>query len=244
MIATYFNCLTVIIGSLLGLLLRSRIKENFKTVVFASAGLVTLVIGFSMALAVQSYLVMLFALVLGGFCGYALRIETGVLNLGSWIERRFNRTESGATEASGASNFAKGFLSASLLFCAGAMTIVGSIEAGTTGNYKLIMLKSVMDGCMAIIFAAAYGPGVLASSVVILLYQGFLTLCGSWLSPLLGESGLNALSSVGGVLLLMIGFGLLGLKEFKAANFLPALVLAPLFAWVAPYLTKLFPYFA
>jgi uncharacterized protein len=119
------------------------------------------------------------------------------------------------------------------------MAVVGSIAAGTKGDYNLILIKSIMDGCMAIIFAAAYGPGVLGSAAVILVYQGFFTLAGGWLSPLMGEAGLVELSAVGGVLLLMIGFGLIKVKEFKTGNFLPALVLAPLFSRVAAFLSNL-----
>lgn len=270
MFATYFNCITVIIGSLLGLLLRTRIKDDFKSVVFTCAGLVTLVIGISMALETGSYLILLFSLVIGGFCGYALRIEDGVLRLGSWMERKTSHTKHTAVAnvsdasndavadtadaadaasvagaagipASSGSNFAKGFLNASLLFCSGAMSVVGSIQAGTVGDYNLIMLKSIMDGCMAIIFAAAYGPGVIASALFILVYQGFFTLAGSWLAPVLGETGINELSAVGGVLLMMIGFGLVGIKEFKTGNFLPAMIIAPILAWLSPYLARLIP---
>lgn len=278
MFATYFNCIAVIVGSLLGLLLRTRIKDDFKSVVFACSGLVTLVIGVSMALGTNNYLILLFSLVIGGFCGYALHIEDGVLRLGAWMERKTARkvkpSGAGATDGvaegvaegvpqdgtamgtadadardasvamskpSSGSNFAKGFLNASLLFCSGAMSVVGSIQAGTVGDYELIMVKSIMDGCMAIVFAAAYGPGVIASALFILVYQGFFTLAGGWLAPVLGETGIAELSAVGGVLLMMIGFGLVGVKEFKTGNFLPAMVIAPILAGIAPYLSALLP---
>ncbi|MFA6840086.1 MAG: DUF554 domain-containing protein [Sphaerochaetaceae bacterium] len=250
MFATYFNCIAVIIGSLLGLLLRSRIRDEFKSVVMSSSGLVTLVIGMSMALGTNSYLILIFSVVIGGFVGYALHIEDGILRLGDWMDRRTSRVSSPASDnvhseavaaVSGGSNFAKGFLDASLLFCSGAMSVVGSIQAGTVGDYELIMVKSIMDGCMAIIFAAAYGPGVIASALFILIYQGFFTLAGGWLAPVLGDSGIAELSAVGGILLLMIGLGLTGIKEFKTGNFLPAMVVAPLLAWIAPYLSALMP---
>lgn len=236
MLATYINALAVIVGSLIGLFLGSRIKDTFKTVVFISAGLVTLVIGFKMALATENFLIMIFALALGGLLGYVIRIEDRILGLGDLIERKTQKSQGeGAQEAEAqSSRFGVGFLNASLLFCSGSMSVVGSIAAGTSGNYELILIKSVMDGCMAIIFAAAYGPGVMASALVILLYQGFFTLAGSWLEPLLGTSGINELSAVGGLLLIMIGLGLLKIKEFKTGNFLPALVFAPLFAVLSP----------
>ncbi|AEV29894.1 uncharacterized membrane protein, possible Na+ channel or pump [Sphaerochaeta pleomorpha str. Grapes] len=235
MFATYFNCLTVIIGSLLGLMLRNRIKPAYQEVVFASSGLVTLVIGFSMALKTGSYLILLFSIVLGGFIGYALRIEEGILSFGSFAEKKWGKGKHTDTSSS---NFALGFLNASVLFCSGAMAVVGSIQAGTVGDYRLLMVKSIMDGCMAIILSAAFGPGVIASALVVLVYQGFFTLAGGVISPILKESGINELSAVGGVLLLMIGFGLLDIKKFKTGNFLPAMVLAPLFSLVSPVLSS------
>jgi uncharacterized membrane protein YqgA involved in biofilm formation len=237
MFATYFNCLAVIVGSAIGLLLKKRISASYRQVVFASSGLVTLAIGFSMALQTESYLTMLFSMVLGGFCGYALHIERSILSLGSKVERRWGSKE--AVEAS-SSNFARGFLDASILFCSGAMSVVGSIQAGTVGDYRLILVKSVMDGSMAIILAAAYGPGVMASALFVLVYQGFFTLAGGALSPVLGDAGINELSAVGGILLLMIGFGLLDIKKFKTANFLPAMVFAPLLAGLSPYVRQAF----
>lgn len=231
MFATYINCLTVILGSLLGLFLKNRLKSSYKEVVFTSSGLITLVIGISMAMQTGSFLILIFSTILGGFVGYALSIEEGVLSLGTWIESKLGRKH-GNEEAS--KNFALGFLNASLLFCSGAMTVVGSIQAGTTGDYQLLLVKSVMDGCMAIIFSAVYGPGVMASALVILVYQGFFTLAGGFISPILGEAGIAELSAVGGVLLMMIGLGLLDIRKSKTGNFLPAMLIAPVLAILSP----------
>jgi uncharacterized membrane protein YqgA involved in biofilm formation len=107
------------------------------------------------------------------------------------------------------------------------MSVVGSIQAGTTGEMTTILIKSVMDGCMAVVFASVYGIGVMFSFLSILVYQGFFTLAGGWLQPLLGEVGINELSAEGGVLLLMIGLGLLNIRKFKTGNFIPALIFAP-----------------
>jgi len=242
MIATYINSLAVIIGSLLGLLIGSRLKEQFKEVVYASAGLVTIVIGIQMALQTQSFLVLLFSIVVGGLIGYLIGIEDAVLRLGDWMERKTSRKQSALGEVSTGSLFAHGFLNSSVLFCSGAMAVVGSIAAGTQGDYTLILIKSVMDGSMAIIFAAAYGPGVIGSAAVILLYQGFFTLAGGWLSPLMGEAGLAELSAAGGVLLIMIAFGLIQVRQFKTGNFIPALVFAPLFSKIGTWLSNLFSF--
>jgi uncharacterized membrane protein YqgA involved in biofilm formation len=241
MIATYINAIAIIIGSLIGLLIGSKLSEQFKEVVFASAGLVTIVIGVSMAMETQSFLVLLFSLVAGGGIGYALGIEKGILHLGSWIEKISARKKN-SESAQGTSLFAVGFLNSSVLFCSGAMAVVGSISAGTHGDYNLILIKSVMDGSMAIIFAAAYGPGVLGSAITVLVYQGFFTIGGATISPLLKDSGLTELSAVGGVLLIMIAFNLLGIKQFKTGNFLPSLVLAPIFAALALLITSCVPF--
>jgi uncharacterized membrane protein YqgA involved in biofilm formation len=216
MIATYFNALMVIVGSLLGLLVKNKLKASYQEVVFTSSGLVTLVIGISMAMQTGSYLILLFSVVIGGFVGYALRIEDGVLALGTWMERRLSR---GRGNAESARNFALGFLNASLLFCSGAMTVVGSIQAGTVGDYQLILVKSIMDGCMAIIFSAAYGPGVMASALFVLLYQGFFTLAGD-ASLGFGEAGITNCGCGRGASH-MIGFGLLDIRKSKTGNFLP-----------------------
>jgi uncharacterized membrane protein YqgA involved in biofilm formation len=244
MIATYINSLSVIIGSLLGLLIGSRLKEQFKEVVFASAGLVTIVIGIQMALQTKSYLVLLFSIVVGGLLGYLIGIEDAILRLGDWMEKKTSRKELSSPNGhtSAGSLFAHGFLNSSVLFCSGAMAVVGSIAAGTQNDYTLILIKSVMDGAMAIIFAAAYGPGVIGSAAVILVYQGFFTLAGSWLSPLMGEAGLAELSAAGGVLLIMIAFGLIHVRQFKTGNFIPALLVAPFFSRLGTWFASFLPW--
>ena len=222
MLAVFINCGAVILGSLIGILVGKHVKDSFKEIVFSCSGLVTIVMGIQMALGSTNFLVMLIALLLGGALGYLLKIEDRIYSLGEKMGK--------ATHSEGTQNFAKGFLTASILFCSGAMAVVGSIQAGTTGDMTTILIKSVMDGCMAVVFASIYGIGVLFSFLFILLYQGFFTLAGGWLQPILGEVGIAELSAEGGVLLLMIGLGLLKIKEFKTANFIPALVFAPVLA--------------
>lgn len=222
MLAVFINCGAVILGSLIGILVGKHVKDSFKEIVFSCSGLVTIVMGIQMALGSTNFLVMLIALLLGGALGYLLKIEDRIYSLGEKMGK--------ATHSEGTQNFAKGFLTASVLFCSGAMAVVGSIQAGTTGDMTTILIKSVMDGCMAVVFASIYGIGVLFSFLFILLYQGFFTLAGGWLQPILGEVGIAELSAEGGVLLLMIGLGLLKIKEFKTANFIPALVFAPVLA--------------
>lgn len=227
MIATIINALAVIIGSALGLFFKSKIKSEFKTIVMTSSGLITLALGLGMAFDSPDTLASLFSLILGGFAGTAMRIEGRVLSLGE----RFAPKGEGEDMS-----FGVGFLNSSLLFCSGAMSIVGSIDAGTVGNYDLILIKSVMDGFMAVVFAAAYGKGVFLSAATIIVYQGFFTLAGGFLSPLLGEEGIAIISAVGGYLLVMLALSLLELKKIKTGDFLPALVFAPILLYLFSYL--------
>ncbi|MGI6433418.1 MAG: DUF554 domain-containing protein [Sphaerochaetaceae bacterium] len=241
MIATYINALAVVLGSLVGLFIGKRLNEQFKELIFISSGIVTLVIGVQMALMTNSFLVLLFAIAIGGFVGYLIGIEDAILSLGHWMEKKTSYKTMSDQGANG-SFFARGFLSASVLFCSGAMTVLGSISAGTTGDYTLLLIKSVMDGSMAIVFAAAYGPGVMGAAVVVLVYQGFFTLAGRFLAPLMGESGLAELSASGGILLIMIAFNLLKMKEFKTGNFIPALLFAPLLSKVGALIVSALPF--
>lgn len=224
MLAVFINCFTVIVGGFLGLGIGKKVNQSFKEVVFSCSGVITLVMGIQMALGSSNFLVLLLAMLAGGACGYLLKIEDRIFNLGE----KLSKNSSGSS-----ASFALGFMNASVLFCSGAMAVVGSIQAGTSGEYQTILIKSVMDGCMAVVFGSIYGLGVVFSSLFILVYQGFFTLAGSWLEPALGTVGIAELSAAGGVLLIMIGLGLLDVKKFKSGNFTPALVFAPVFAILA-----------
>ncbi|MCF0238565.1 MAG: DUF554 domain-containing protein [Sphaerochaetaceae bacterium] len=227
MFAVYVNCLAVIVGAIFGLLVGKKLSENFKEIVFTCSGLITMTMAIQMALQSSNYLALLISLLIGGAVGYGLKIEDRILSLGNKMEKLTMR-KAKETQENESWNFGKGFLITSVLFCSGAMAVVGSIQAGTVGEYQTIFIKSVMDGCMAVVFASIYGPGVIFSSLFILVYQGFFTIGGSFLEPVLGEIGITELTAAGGILLFMIGFGLLKIKEYKTANFLPALVFAPI----------------
>lgn len=226
MLAVFINCIAVIIGSVLGLLIGKKVSDSFKEVVFTCSGLVTIVMGIQMSLESTNFLALLIALLIGGGLGYLIGIEDAVFHLGEKLQKKMANNNDGK-------NFALGFMNASVLFCSGAMAVVGSIQAGTVGDYQTILIKSVMDGCMAVVFSSIYGVGVLFSFLFILVYQGFFTLAGGWLEPIMGSIGITELSAAGGILLMMIGLGLLKIKEFKTANFLPALVFAPILANIA-----------
>lgn len=217
MIATLVNCVAVIIGSLIGLILHMKINESFKRVVYVGAGMISLILGIKMGLVTTRIVFMALALIVGGMLGEWWNVEGGILRFGKFLKRRFAKKESGK-------DFAGGFLNASVLFCVGAMTLVGAFKAGAEGNYDLILTKSVMDGFMAIMLTAAMGIGVAFSAITILVYQGGITLLAGVLQPLVNELLLGELTAVGGVLVIMIGLNLLGLSKLKTANYIPALL--------------------
>jgi len=229
MIATFINAAAVVLGSLIGLLLNKRIGERIKAVLYAGIGVVTLVIGMSMALEMQRVLYLALAIVIGGILGTWWGVENAILGLGETLRNRFQRSSSG-------SEFAYGFLSASVLFCVGALAIIGSFRAGVDGDYQLLLTKSVMDGFMSILLAASMGVGVAFSALVIVVYQGGLTLLAGWISPWVSELMLSEITAVGGALIIMIGINLLDLKHIKTADFIPAILVVILFVLADPWI--------
>ncbi len=256
MIAVFVNCATVIVGSLIGLIFSRKISNELSNIVSAAAGIVSLVIGLQMAFKYNSIIVLALALILGGILGSWWDIDGKILSLGKWLEKRFAKggansaqavqssatagadTENQAAQSGEASkaasaapkkNFAYAFLNASVLFCVGAMAIIGSFKAGIDKDYTLIFTKSILDGFMAIVFTAAMGPGTIFSALSILVYQGLLTLSSTWIAPYISEAMLTEISAAGGALIVMIGINLLQLRTLKTANYLPAIVLAALF---------------
>lgn len=233
MIATIVNCITVLIGSFIGLLFNKRVNERFKEVIYTGIGVFTLVIGMMMAFETTRILFVGLSVVIGGLLGSWWGVERGILKIGERLQNRFGRKDGEG------SAFALGYLNASILFCVGAMTIVGSFRAGAEGNYDLILTKSVMDGFMAILLSAAMGLGVAFSALTILVYQGGLTLLASLIAPYVSDLVLSELSGTGGILIMMIGLNLLKLKEIKTGDFLPALGVILAFALLEPVVVGL-----
>ena len=230
MTGTFLNIATVLLGGSLGLLLGSRLPERLKQTVMAGLGLFTAVTGISMFLETQNSLIVLGALLIGGLLGEWWKLEDGLQALGGFFERRFNR-------GSDSNRFVRGFLTSSLLFCVGPMTILGSIQDGLTGEFKTLAIKSVLDGFAALAFASTLGVGVLFSTLVILVYQGGISLLAAQLSAVISEPMTIEMTAAGGVLLLGIAISsLLELKKIRVGSFLPALVIAPLIVAVLAWL--------
>jgi uncharacterized membrane protein YqgA involved in biofilm formation len=221
---TFINVGTVLAGTLLGVLIGRRLPGGIQERVLFGLGLVTLVLGIDNALEWRdtSPLIVFGAVLLGGITGELLRIERGLERLGDYAQRRLARDGSH-------SRVSEGFVTASLLFCVGPLTVVGSLEDGLTGDYSTLASKALLDGFAAIAFASTLGWGVGLAAVTVLLFQGALSLGAGIFEDLLSEDSeaLHALVSAGGILIIGISLKLLGLKDVKVGNYLPALVYAP-----------------
>lgn len=231
MIAVLVNAGAVVIGSLIGLLLHKWLGESLKNVIYIGVGLSALFIGIHMALAGQKVMYLIFSLILGGITGELLSIEKRIFAAGNFIKTRILRNNN-------EDSFAAGFLDASVLFCVGAMAIVGSIEAGAYANYDTIFSKSIMDGFMSIILTASLGIGVMFSAVSILLYQGLITVLAQYIEPLASVTVQSEIKGIGGLLIIMIGLNLLKLTSIKTSNFLPSLLFVFLFLAIDPFITR------
>lgn len=220
------NTITVIIGSCLGLLFRRRLPEKIIQGVMTGVGLCTLYIGISGSLACDNPLILILSVALGAVIGFLLELDGALGRLSRWVEGRFPKQSGGKVSV------AEGFVTGSLLFCVGAMTVVGSLEAGLTGNNDMLYTKSLLDLISSVMLSASLGPGVLCAAAVVLLLQGGLVLLAGALSPLLTEAAVAAMSAVGSVLIMGLGLNLLGITKIKVANYLPAIVLAPVIWWL------------
>lgn len=218
MTGTIINALTIVGAGLIGLLLRRGIPDNINRTIQDGLGLLITVIGFQYAFKAENIAVVAISLVLGAVVGEWRQWERKLENLGQRLEKVFG---------GGESQFVKGFVSASLLFCVGAMAVVGSLEDGLTGNYQVLLLKSMLDGFFSIIFAASMGAGVLFSALPVLLYQGSISLAAGIIKPLLTDPMLTNITALGGVLIAGLGTNILGVTRIKVANLLPGLLLVP-----------------
>jgi uncharacterized membrane protein YqgA involved in biofilm formation len=231
---TLLNIATVLIGTTAGLLLGARMPRRMQESLTTGLGLFTILIGLSMALRIFTdpatrpgdYFAVLAALLLGVAIGELLRLHDRLEALGGWFQRRLSRGDR-------PSRIAEGFVTASLVFCVGPLTILGSLENGLRGDATLLAVKSLLDGVGSIAFAAALGPGVYLSALTILVVQGGIAAGAFLLRDVMDPATILAVSATGGLILLGVGLRLLELKAVRVANFLPALVLAPLFIRLA-----------
>jgi len=225
MFGTIVNSLAIIAGSLIGLLSSKGIPENYREIILSAVGLAVILIGVKSALVSDSMMVIIFSLIIGALIGEALKIEKKLEDLGNFLERKVVR------KTGDSSSFARGFVTASLVFCVGSMAIVGSLESGLTGNHQTLFAKSIIDGVISIIFASAMGLGVMFSSVAVFLYQGMITITAVFLKTYLVTETIEQMSSVGGLLIVAIGFNMLKITTIRVGNLIPAIFL-PLVGFV------------
>lgn len=213
---TIVNIITVIVGGGIGLFIGNKLPERLKKIAMEGVGLSSLALGFMLALKTDNIIIMVFSVILGGIFGEILRIENFLEGIGERIKKKLKNEGS----------FTEGFITASLIFCVGSMTVVGAINEGLTGDATLLYTKSILDGITSIALSSTLGVGVLFSSLFILFYQGGLTMGASLVKNLLTPHTVNMITGVGGVLIIGIGLNILGLKKLKLSNFLPALLFA------------------
>lgn len=235
-IGTVVNVLTVLVGSLVGILLGNRLAQRTRELVTDALGLVTLLIAGTSAMAVLDdsladevgdsapMLVVLGALLVGGIAGSLLRLEERLEGFGGWLQRRLQ----GGGEDAERHRFIEGFVTASLIFCTGPLTILGSLNDGLGNGADQLFLKAALDGFAAIAFAAAFGWGVAASVVTLVVVQGSLTALGIALGDVLPDAHLAAITAVGGLLLVGVALRLLKVRQIAVVDLLPALLVAPL----------------
>jgi uncharacterized membrane protein YqgA involved in biofilm formation len=228
MTGTLLNIATVLIGGIIGLVFGARIPDKLKETVIAGMGLFVAAMGLQMFLKTENPLIVLGALLIGTLLGEWWKIEEGLQNLGKFLEQRFSKEGE-----EGSYRFVRGFLTASLLFCVGPLTILGSIQDGLTGDYNLLAVKSVLDGFAALAFTSTLGIGVMFSTIIILVYQGGISLLAAQLNAIVTPAMMNELTATGGVILLGLALSsLLEIKKIRVGNMLPALAIAPLIVWI------------
>ncbi len=211
---TLINVAAIVMGSLVGVGLRGGIPDKYKETVIGGIGLAVLLIGAKGALQTDALLLVIVSLAAGSLVGEALRFEERLERMGRWIGRRLTGSAEGIANA---------FVTASLVFCVGAMAVVGSLESGLTGNHQTLYAKSMLDGVTSIVFASTLGIGVIFSALAVLIYQGAITLSAVYLKPFLTPTVVEQMTAVGGLLILAIGFNILGIKRLRIGNMLPAI---------------------
>ena len=259
MLSVIVNTVAILFGGAVGLLLKKGIPKRFSGAIMTGIGLCVLMIGISGALQGENLIVLVVSVVLGVITGTALKLDDRLASLGDMIEKRFARSgggpdgEPGKSEREGEAksggeannpkpSISQGFVTASLLFCVGAMAIVGSISSGLTGDHSIIFAKSAIDLISAAILAASLGAGVLFSAAAVLVYQGLLVLLAQLLGPLLADPSLVAeIGCSGSVIIVALGLNLIGLTKIKVADFLPAIIFVPVVYTIARLLAGVFP---
>lgn len=231
------NTLTVIIGSIIGLTFKKGIPEKVSSAVMTGLGLCTVYIGIDGALSGQNVLITIASMVIGSIIGTLIDIDAAINNLGAWIENKFSGNKKGQV------SITEGFVTACLLFCVGAMTINGSLNAGISGDNSLLYTKAMLDLFSSSMLAASLGIGVLFAAAFVFGFQGLLVLCAGFLAPVLNDAAIAEMTCAGSLIIIALGTNIIGITKIKVANYLPAIALAPIICWLIslPVLQGIFP---
>ena len=214
------NSAAIAAGGIIGVVLKKGISEEYKETIMDGVALSIMVLGVINAIKTDNIILMISSLVIGGFIGETISVEKKLDKFGDLIQSKIKNKENG---------FVKGFVPASLIFCVGAMAIIGSLEAGIIQNYETLYAKAILEGISAIVFATTLGIGVVFSAIPVFIYQGIITLLAANLSDLLTVEVINEISAVGGVLIIGIGLSLLNIKKIKVGNLLPGIFIPLVF---------------
>ncbi len=223
MLGTLVNTAAVLVGSCIGLLFRKGLPERFGQVIMKGLGLCVMYIGVKGVLKGENEIIAILSIAVGAVIGELLRLDERLEKLGGWIERKCKKREDDKTSVT------EGFVSASLLFCVGAMTILGSLESGISGDHSTLFLKSILDFTCSIIYASTLGYGVIFSAATVLVIQGSITLLAGWIAPVLTETVILEMSCVGSILIIGLALNMLGITKLKTMNYIPAIFLPLLF---------------
>ncbi|ACD23274.1 DUF554 domain-containing protein [Clostridium botulinum] len=229
MFGTIVNCTCIIGGCLIGLLLKGKLSDKISSTIMNGLALCALYIGISGALKGEDTLQIIICIAAGTLIGELIDIDKRLNYLGKIIERRLNCRNTTKKEDTGEVSIAEGFVTASLLFCVGAMAIVGALESGLRGDYTILFAKSVLDGVSAIIFTSSLGIGVMLSSMVVFIYQGIITILAGCISTILNDVIIANMSAVGSILIIGLSFNILGISKIRVANMIPAIFIPIIF---------------
>lgn len=230
---TIINALAIIAGGLLGSLVLPRISEGIRNTVMQGLGISIAVLGITMALKSENFLIVIISIVVGGIIGEVMSIEYRLNRLGQWVERQFHRKENADPNTGG---IAEGFVTATLIYCIGAMAILGSIDSGLRHNHDILYTKAILDGISAVILSSTLGIGVTLSAAPVFLYQGTIALTATLFTLFISDADLNAVitevTAIGGVLIIGIGLNILNIKKINVANLLPSIFIAAMIVLV------------
>ena len=238
MLGTIVNSSAVIGGCIIGLLVKGRLTEKISSTIMNGLALCIMYIGISGALKGQDTLQIIICIAIGALIGEIIDIDKKLNSLGDFIEKKINGKKK--SDVIDKISISEGFVTSSLLFCVGAMAVVGSLQSGLQGDNTTLFAKSVLDGVSSIIFTSSLGIGVMLSSVAILIYQGSITLLSGCLSIILTDSVISNMSAVGSLLIVGLGFNMLGVTKIKVANLLPAIFLPIIYVYVYGFACRFF----